>query len=64
MGNMSYCRFENTEADLEDCYDHIEETENMSESELDARERLIKRCVDIAIDFGHEVDQECVLSDE
>ena len=26
MGNMSYCRFENTMADLRDCLDHIHKT--------------------------------------
>ena len=33
MANMSYCRFENTSADLEDCYDAIEndELENLSD---------------------------------
>jgi len=36
MSNMSYCRFENTSRDLEDCVDALEnnETENLSEYEI------------------------------
>ena len=55
MGNMGHCRFENTYSDLEDCYDHIDEKE-LSEDESDYRRRLIKLCVDIAVDYGEEFD--------
>lgn len=41
MSNMSYCRFENTLADLEDCYDNIEDTIDMSVEEAKARIKLI-----------------------
>lgn len=65
MSNMSYCRFENTEGDLDDCYDNMDlNNEDLSESEMSARERLIRRCVDIAIDYGYEIDRECVEVDE
>lgn len=53
MANMSYCRFENTVEDLQDCYDHIDE--EVEGKEASARKRLIKLCVDIACDYGHEV---------
>jgi len=42
MANMSYCRFQNTEGDLEDCYDNWDSP--TSEEELDARARLYEMC--------------------
>jgi len=58
MGNMSYCRFENTLGDLEDCYDAMDE-KALSEGETKARKRLIAMCVDIACDYGDEVGKPC-----
>lgn len=58
MSNMSYCRFENTLVDLKDCYDHIQ-GEDLSETELKARKKMIALCTDIACDFGSEVDRPC-----
>lgn len=58
MGNMSYCRFENTVGDLQDCYDAMDERD-LSESEAKARRRLIALCVDIACDYGDEVNKSC-----
>ncbi len=52
MGNMSYCRFENTLPDLRDCYDNMDDEENLSPEEKRARKRLIQLCSDIAIDYG------------
>ncbi len=46
MSNMSYCRFQNTLADLRDCHDHIYD-DDLSEDEERARKRLIKICCDI-----------------
>jgi hypothetical protein len=40
---MSYCRFENTVGDLEDCEEHLED-ENLGESEKRARTRLVEAC--------------------
>jgi len=54
MGNMSYCRFQITLQDLRDCYSYFEE--DLSEEEKSARTKMIQLCVDIAIDFGEEVD--------
>jgi hypothetical protein len=48
MGNMSYCRFENTLGDLQDCEEHLFDTEELSESEKRARKRLIELCRNIA----------------
>lgn len=50
MGNMSYCRFENTSNDLEDCIralrDLIEDSEDdlPSESEMSAMENMQSQC--------------------
>jgi len=64
MPNMSYCRFQNTVGDLEDCYDHIDLNENdLSPDEEDARERLIEICVDIALEYGDQIDREVIESD-
>jgi len=52
MSNMSYCRFENTYADLEDCFDHM--GEDVSESEKDYKQRMIKLCEQIARRYGDE----------
>lgn len=56
MSNMSYCRFTNTVRDLHDCNDNIEE--NMSEAENKSRLQLIKLCVEIALNYGDEVNLE------
>ena len=53
MSNMSYCRFQNTLADLRDCYDHLDDTD-LSKEEQRARERLLETCRNIADDFSEE----------
>jgi hypothetical protein len=45
--NMAYCRFENTLGDLEDCREHLHDSE-LSETETEARNRLIELCQEIA----------------
>ena len=49
--NMSYCRFQNTVIDLDDCYENMM-NENLSEEEEKARERLIDLCEQIADEYG------------
>jgi hypothetical protein len=51
MGNMSYCRFENTLADLRDCADNMD-ADDLSETEEKARKRLIALCKRIADDYA------------
>ena len=57
MGNMSYCRFENTLGDLRDCYDNWEamdqreEDDPPSSEELNARTRLKELCQDIVDNY-------------
>lgn len=53
MGNMGYCRFENTADDLQDCYEHMDD-DDLSTYEISARQRLIRICIDIVTDFGDE----------
>ena len=54
MPNMSYCRFQNTVKDLEDCFNNMDQENSMSESELDARKKLIHLCAEIVDCFGEE----------
>ena len=52
MANMSYCRFENTLADLQDCEQALAENENLSPMEARAMVRLITLCIGIAKHYG------------
>jgi len=52
MGNMSYCRFQNTLEDLKDCEENMDD--DLGEDEARARKRLIDVCVSIAADYGEE----------
>lgn len=66
MANMSYCRFQNTLSDLQDCAEAIFQREPVSGEERYARAKLIKECVAILQDLGvtvedSEVDQ-CIES--
>jgi hypothetical protein len=62
MANMSYCRFENTLSDLEDCHDALVEAGGIEEYEEDCSEYekpcvrdLITKCEDIIRDFEGEM---------
>ena len=57
MPNTFYCSFENTLADLKDCYDNLENQmdDNLSEKEKKARKELIILCVQIADDYKEEI---------
>jgi len=46
MGNMGYCRFENTSRDLRDCLQAIEngELDDLSSYEKDGLESLLEYC--------------------
>lgn len=56
MSNMSYCRFENTAADLSDCLDHMDD-EDLSSYEIEGRKRIIVLCMEIALAYGSEITQ-------
>lgn len=55
MPNMSYCMFENTRSDLQECYDKIckslddgkDPIKNLSKSEQAAAWNLLELCKDI-----------------
>lgn len=66
MANMSYCRFENTLADLQDCYDAMQnqKPKNLSKSEQIARNELIELCREICENYEVEEVQERVYEDE
>lgn len=57
MGNMSYCRFENTYNDLKDCYQAIKNGDDLSSSEQAYKERLIKLCSKIML-CGEPISEE------
>lgn len=49
MGNMAYCRFQNTLSDLSQCDEHLDD--DLSAEEDAARTKLIKLCIQIAREF-------------
>jgi len=57
MSNMSYCRFQNTLPDLEDCYESMDEDDQeLGETEANARTALIAVCAKIVEEYGEESD--------
>jgi hypothetical protein len=50
MSNMSYCRFQNTLFDLEDCVDYMDD-DDLSPEEAQARECLVEVCAEIVEDW-------------
>ena len=56
-GNMTYCMMENTLGDLKKCLEAMDNNDSMSIDELAARRDLIDLCVDIALDYGGEIDR-------
>tara|TARA_R110002110_G_scaffold333763_5_gene544790 strand:+ start:1123 stop:1329 length:207 start_codon:yes stop_codon:yes gene_type:complete len=59
MGNMSYCRFENTTIDIDDCLGAIqssyEECADLSNREVRALQRLLEQAEEI-IDLSEEIE--------
>lgn len=54
MGNMSYCRHENTYQDLADVwFDWVDDPEELSQYERDAREKLIELIFEMADDLEY-----------
>ena len=62
MSNMSYCRFQNTLVDLQDCMDELYELDGdlseLSSAEKRAARSLIELCNEIVVSYGHIVDQD------
>ena len=59
MSNMSYCRFENTSRDLEDCIqaiqDHYEKCEDLSRYEIEALHTLLEQAKQV-VDLSEEIE--------
>jgi hypothetical protein len=56
MGNMSYCRFENTLRDLRDCHRHLP-NQNLSRNEAYSFMELVSLCREIADEYdGYNED--------
>ena len=51
---MSYCRFQNTLSDLQDCEENMDETDDLSEDEQSARKQLISLCSNIHNNYSDE----------
>ena len=58
MPNMSYCRFENTYRDLQDCQQHMDE--ELSTTEKMYRNNLILLCQNIG-DIGDVIEADDAL---
>jgi len=56
MANMSYCRFENTYRDLQDCYYNIDEP--LSDSESQFRQQLVDLCKAVIDAYDEDIDNE------
>jgi len=54
MGNMSYCRFHNTVGDMEDCIDHLDDDDEISEAEASERTHFIELCRQVAEDYPED----------
>lgn len=52
MANMSYCRFNNTKIDLDDCLDTLREGETLSESEFNKCKQMFRNFVSFLEDEG------------
>lgn len=53
--NMTYCMMENTLRDLKACQESM--GDDMNEEEKASRRDLIDLCVDIALNYGGEIDR-------
>jgi len=62
MSNMSYCRFENTLRDLQDCYANMD-SDDLSKSEFYTRRHMVELCINIANEYDHLIDGEFVDED-
>ena len=56
MPNMDYCKFENTLADLRQCYDSMDIDDDASDYEKRARQSLLLLCKSIVDDYESEIE--------
>lgn len=52
MTNMSYCRFQNTKMDVEDCIEALNDREVSSEDEAFAGKRMFKKILNFCQNEG------------
>ena len=68
MSNMSYCRFENTLADLQDCQQALnsiyEDVAEMSRYEKNSVVELVALCKQISDEWGIDEVQEIIDNDD
>lgn len=66
MGNMSYCRFENTFRDMQDCQNALDDKglRGMSSSEKKYAKRLIEMCKEIVDNHEGLLDEDDSDEDE
>lgn len=62
MSNMSYCRFHNTDIDLNDCLWALEDNDELSEMEYEACVHMFNRFVNFLVDNGI-IDEDGDLED-
>ena len=61
MSNMSYVRFENTLADLRDCFEHWDDAESYREQR--ARQSMLKVCQQI-VEYCEDNDTATAVTEE
>ena len=59
MANMSYCRFENTSRDLEDCIDAIHNGKiyGLNQYERKGLIRLVELATEIVEDLSYDIEE-------
>ena len=64
MSNMSYCRFENTFSDFEDCVQELlDPSTGLSETEREFAEKLIMKSLELSLEVANFAENLPNLSD-
>lgn len=50
MANMSYCRFQNTSYDLNECIDALENRESLSDEERSSAVKMLNKILNFCVD--------------
>ncbi len=61
--NMSYCRFNNTNIDLQDCIGALEDGETLSKAEFNCCKNLFRTFLDFCLDEGIIEDENYELDE-
>lgn len=65
MGNMSYCRFNNTSMDLDDCIEALENRDITSEEEKRNAKSMLTKFLEFSINEGLiDFENECIDKEE